>query len=491
MLRTKRKKVNLIIATMLSLGMTVIPYNTFAYAETTNSVEVTEINTEDNETDNSSNENINAENIDTKENVEDTNTEENTENNSDNDINEEVENNSNEATEYNTVSVNDFSTSELSEDMLKENKAVTSNAGSLDSNGLTNTATVKLGNSYAVGDVIPFSIATVLPSYSEAYENPTFSIIDTMDAGLDHIEEKDLLITDNEGNIIEQQTSDKQDNYTLELTENDDGTQVIKITFLPKYLFTLNTSKNIVIKYSTKLNSDALMAGNSTDETAFLDNLNKVQLSYSNNPNNPESQYTETVAVTHQYTYNLVDEIQKIKEENDQPLEGATFVLTKLYEEDGSDVTEAYIYESISNKDGFLTYKGLNTGVYELEETVSPMGYSLNRTIYTIDISNTFKDDGVLESYTIDIYDNKTHPYKDSNGELTHNPIVSKTYTKGNDASSYTEPLIQIIDSQLQNMPTTGGSGIYLILTVGAIGMAGVGILVYRFIKKAKSIKES
>ena len=154
--------------------------------------------------------------------------------------------------------------------------------------------------------------------------------------------------------------------------------------------FNLNNGATITVTYTAHLNDKAYVntAGGSTS------NINKVYLTYSNNPKD-ESSIGKTPESTpvYVYTYQL-NNTKHQDSENGPVLEGAGFRLysdkactpeqeVKLYKKDNfyypiKDATDKAqdAVEMFSDEHGQFNVKGLDAGTYYLRETKTPDGYS-------------------------------------------------------------------------------------------------------------------
>lgn len=152
--------------------------------------------------------------------------------------------------------------------------------------------------------------------------------------------------------------------------------------------FDLNDGATITVTYTAHLNDKAYVntAGGSTS------NINKVYLTYSNNPKD-ESSIGKTPESTpvYVYTYQL-NNTKRAEKEDGTPLPGAGFRLYSneaCHDEDEIKLkmnddgtysrdfsTEGKGVEMISGQDGQFNVKGLDAGTYYLKETTPPSGYS-------------------------------------------------------------------------------------------------------------------
>ena len=172
----------------------------------------------------------------------------------------------------------------------------------------------------------------------------------------------------------------------------------------------LNKGATITVTYTAHLNEKASVntAGGGTS------NINKVYLTYSNNPQD-ESSIGKTPESTpvYVYTYQLSNTKHQ-DSENGPVLEGAGF---RLYSNEACNAedeiklkmnddgtysrdfsTEGKGVEMLSNKDGQFNVKGLDAGTYYLKETTPPAGYSACKVIpVTIKADHSRNDQVNLE----------------------------------------------------------------------------------------------
>lgn len=275
-----------------------------------------------------------------------------------------------------------------------------------------------------VGDSVLFRLTGTIPEM-DGYDKYFYIVTDTLSKGLDFDNVQSVVLNNNSGE--QESVLSKDDDYTLRVTENpEDGTTALKFVFKDFIQYKEYAGGTIVIKYTATLNQNAVI-GNSG-------NPNSVHLEYSNNPNydyqgdnepaddDPMGQTPEDYVIV----YTGAVQVRKV-DSNGKALTGAGFTLTgagtnqvkvttnsftpdpdgKYYKlKNGTYTTEAPdgnedAYESTTDKysltqnvtwtgtntssttiagdvgqDGYLTFSGLGTGTYTIEETKVPTGYN-------------------------------------------------------------------------------------------------------------------
>ncbi|MGL5348227.1 MAG: SpaH/EbpB family LPXTG-anchored major pilin [Peptostreptococcaceae bacterium] len=237
-----------------------------------------------------------------------------------------------------------------------------------------------------IGDTVEYRLTATIPSDLTGYENYTYIIHDTLSKGLTFNDDIEIYVgeKDNGGKKLES-------DYTVINPTTDNHTFDINVDILNG----IKTGKfeegnKLYIYYSAVLNEDALIAGDSNDNT--------VDLEYSNNPYDEDSKDKTPEVTVKDYTFKI--NALKTKEDGKTALEGAEFELSTKDGEsiyfnltitgDGtskyvvcadkhthSDAENKCIKTIISPENGKFEMVGLDDAVeYTLTETKAPDGYN-------------------------------------------------------------------------------------------------------------------
>lgn len=329
------------------------------------------------------------------------------------------------------------------------------------------------GDDIAIGDTISFSITSTIPSYSEEYKSIVYNILDEMDESLD-------LKADTIKVIVGGTEVDASEN-TFSVTPGAHG---FEIKFVESYIRSL--ANEAEAGRAVEVTYDAILNDNAT--VNFDENNNTATIEFTNNPD--ENEDAEKITdETHQYTFEIdgningkdkeinrkghelikvnekgepevIDWIEDGTEETEivTGLAGAEFSLTYIKNNEGDEVTDGKVYTATTDDNGYFNgFTGLDAGTYTLKETKAPDGYTLNAQEHTVVISATYNEDGTLASFTITIDDEATSTYKATydNGEVT------EITTEGDPETTF------IKNVKLNNLPSTGGTGTYILTIIG------------------------
>ena len=212
-------------------------------------------------------------------------------------------------------------------------------------------------------------------------------------------------------------------NYTISTSAHG-----FEINFLQSYTASLDKDTVIVITYEAVVNENAIVNSNV---------INNVELVYGN------SSTTDRVVIPN-YDFELVK-----TDESQKELTGAKF---KLYTADGVEIPVVLVREGTyrvakANEEGVLIeagrvmIQGLSSGDYALEEVEAPEGY--NQLV-------------------------ERHQFSIEDADLVETAAVTVVNTTG------------------KLLPSTGGMGTVLFLTIGSIMVIGFGVLLVTKLRLAK-----
>ncbi len=216
------------------------------------------------------------------------------------------------------------------------------------------------------------------------------------------------------------------------------GDNTFHIHFRNAFVNQISATDKIIVTYSATLNTDAVIAGEGNPNTVYLAWGNAQETTY------------DTVVT---YSWELpIFKYTKSASDAEIPLAGAQFIIgkdrgteshgyVKSVDENGKitmwtyNREEAYIF--VTDSTGILRVAGLDSDKHFVEEIEAPVGYNK----LTQPISIIIDEDGVI---------------RDSNSTvLTTLKIENKTGTE---------------------LPSTGGMGTTVFVTVGLIGVLAMGV---------------
>lgn len=310
---------------------------------------------------------------------------------------------------------------------------------------------------YNIGDTVPFMVTGTVSSQIKSYDKYTYYFTDTLPKGLTLDESSIVVQAENVTSGYAQgiKATDatkltKDTDYTVTTTKNADDTTTFKVelTDLKKLVDDgkVKTGDTIVVTYNAKLNENAVVGQ--------AGNVNKVKLTYSNNPYK-DGTGTTTERNAKVYTYELV--VNKTGN-GGKALTGAGFTLQKkdgdtyktIATIDPDHTTDnSSIVAKIVNGSKF-EFSGLDQGEYKIVESTVPKGYKKADDI-TFTISATFEKQNAVDA-------------------------ALKTLSVDNTALSVNKTDSGVIETTVNNksdsafvLPSTGGMGHYIFLGLGAL----------------------
>lgn len=300
---------------------------------------------------------------------------------------------------------------------------------------------------YHIGDVMEFQLKGIVAADFAEYEVYYFAFHDTEDKGLTFNEGSVKVYVD--GNLITsgyQVVVDPEDGHTFDVVFED-----------LKQVTSVKADSVITVEYTSTLNEDAIIGSNG--------NKNKVYLEFSNNPSDeqgglPHGTTPEDTVII--FTFKTI--VNKIDPEGNA-LTGAEFTLSQKL----ADGTWKEIAVVKNDEGTTFTFKGLDDGIYKLEETKSPAGFNKIDTIY-FEITaehDVLSDSPALTELKAIQRANEAGAELES-GKVTFKPTISVP-----DGSI----IAGVINQRGTVLPETGGIGTTLFYVVGAILVVGAAVM--------------
>lgn len=349
------------------------------------------------------------------------------------------------------------------------------------------TGETKDGNTKHVGDAVGYEIETTFPSYSKAYTSVKYDVVDELSTGLTAPAAKDVKVSI--GGTALTNTNGALTSGTTEVGTVTVNGQIITVSFNSAYVLA-NPGVKSVVSYSATLNENA--------KSNFDPNTNTATIKYSNDPTNPTTP-VEKKDTTYTYTFGIdadlggsstektkevtkLGEVTKDGTTTNEALKGAEFTLysdaacknpVKIIDAKGVIQTSG---ATETDENGYMEMKGLNAGKYYLKETKAPKPYKLDPTVHDVVISATLNDNGTLASYSVTIDNKVANTYS-----ATYENEVIKTITP--DSGNKT---LEIINTPLPTLPSTGSIGTYL-FTIAGTAIMIIAVVMMTRKKKASS----
>lgn len=340
-----------------------------------------------------------------------------------------------------------------------------------------------------VGDVVPYTITSEIPSYDPTYyENPVFNIKDEIVNGLKYTGEPKVyggkLVEPGEGELFETVNQGKllkkDTDYTLTYTENSTFTVSFTEEYIQKLVKSSKEERTVTVKYTAEV----------LDSAVTKVGENKATLEFSRTPDVTDKKEDKEYV----FTFALHGELFKVDDE-EKYLKDATFT---LYVEDGDGSEKIEWAENdtktvkvvgdpyITTDDGEIKFKGLDGDkTYYLKETAAPEGFTINDTVYKITFTFEKPDPYAGEeiTYSVNITSNEAENPADGSYTVKYGPETTDDY--GNMIFSGTP--INIQNTRLSALPSTGGIGT-TIFTIGgcAIMIIAAGLFFATRRKKEK-----
>ncbi len=307
----------------------------------------------------------------------------------------------------------------------------------------------------SIGDTVNFTVNSTVPNMN-GLKTCKFILKDTMSKGLTFNPDSVTVTVGNKPltkgthfNVVNSISADGKGGTDITITiENLKALNILD--FIP------NPGDTIEFTYSAVLNKDAVVGTDPVNNTAKIE--------YTNDPEGGTETTKEDTVIVKTYDLTITKKAENV---NGSVLAGAEFKLYKgesatpdqlvkvvKVDENGTyRVAEANEQDTaldtvVTPASGIVTIKGLDKGIYTLEEVKAPDGYNkLNDTIKVTITATSNKDDG-------------TDVIVGGDNNLT---VVNKAGTL---------------------LPETGGKGTVLFTIIGAIGVA---VILLSFVSSKKN----
>jgi fimbrial isopeptide formation D2 family protein/LPXTG-motif cell wall-anchored protein len=390
---------------------------------------------------------------------------------------------------------------------------VKADAPSLEKKIIENDKAVDANNA-AIGDTVHYQITSKVPNMT-GYEKYYFVVNDTLSAGLTFGEINKNSVQVKIGNA--NKTMD--DDYTVEVSKNADGTTSMAIIFKNFVQYKDQVGADIVIDYTAVINENAVIGSEGNDNVAKLEYSNNPNVTPNGDPENPDKpgpddpkgETPEDRVITYVTGIELIkvdgndgdrlvgaefeikgDKINKVKviketfeedtngeyykltdgtftidepaEENDDKYESTTVKYKKTQVVEWNETTETVSATGIVGTDGVLRFDGLAEGTYTITEVVAPNGYNLLEEPISVTITCT-------EPQNVDVTDTAEWKYSATGNGLN--------ITNG-DLNTDGRIELSIANFAGTLLPSTGGIGTTIFYAAGIILMAGAVFFVVR-----------
>jgi len=341
--------------------------------------------------------------------------------------------------------VGDVTVTEKNETTTSEKKVKEKNDSNGEASGWQDAA------DYDIRDEVPFQLTGKVAADYDQYSTYYFAFHDKQSAGLDAPENIKVKVDEKE------LSSDKYKVVTSTSDLSDDCTFEIRFSNL-KDITGVKAGTVITVEYTAKLNDNAVIGSNG--------NPNESHIEFSNNPYD-ESKYgktpDDTVIV---FTYETI--VNKVNE-NKEPLAGAGFTLyKKMAENDPGNPYSVVKTFTADNTTTRFDFKGLDAGIYKLEETTTPAGYN---KISPIEFTITAEYDKEKDKPQL-----LTLMGKSSSDTALTVALDTQQATVDPQAGTITTDIVNKSGSLL---PSTGGIGAKRVIGAGAVLFAAGMVLMF------------
>lgn len=309
---------------------------------------------------------------------------------------------------------------------------------------------------YDIGDNVPFQLTGTMPSTLADYSTYSYTFTDTLSAGLTRNDDVKVYLVNKEQNRREITNS-----FIISKVDKEKNTFTVSCTNVNRIEGVTAASK-IVVEYTARLNEKA--------EIGATGNPNKVDLTFSNNPNGDGTGKTpedQVIVFTYKLVANKVDK-------DGNPLKGAGFTLYKFDEEENKYVAVGGENKGTDeNPQTTFEFNRLDAGKYKLVETTVPAGYNKADDIeFTVEATYkaTLDENGVKSTKAPTL---TGLIIKDATGKKIsegEGAVFTVNLTNGSASTD-------VVNVSGSILPSTGGIGTTIFYVIGGILMIGAGVL--------------
>lgn len=323
---------------------------------------------------------------------------------------------------------------------------------------------------YDIGDMVPFQLTATLPNDEQGsfgdYTAYAITFNDTLSAGLTCTRDTaELKVYKQTGSS---ERTEIASGFDVTYPTDESNTLSIKFSNVKSTEVNAAAGDKIIVEYKAKLNDKALIGSAGND--------NKVDLTYSNNPNDTSTGKTKESQVK-VFTYQTV--FTKLDGSDNSALAGAEFTLYKY----NANSTESDKFESkgeveaTGDGSNIFTFSGLDDGYYKLVESKTPTGYNTMDPVY-FEIAATHSVNGSTGDLELTdltgtqvTYDSTTNGFSSITGAtvLAMSKKDSKVDAGELDAN--------VLNYKGSTLPSTGGRGTKVLYTLGGILVVAAGVL--------------
>ena len=317
---------------------------------------------------------------------------------------------------------------------------------------------------YNMGDKVPFHLIGRVPDMSN-YDTYKYIFHDTLSAGLTAPAKEKIKVYLSSDKTKDDNDVDITNSFNIAVSG-----QTITVTCNDlKTISNIAADKYIIVEYSAELNQNAVVG---------LDgNENKVNLEYSNNPDQSGEGDTDNTGKTPDdkvivFTYKL--DVTKVDgENNNTKLQGAEFKLHNdknewaIVDENGKVTGWSQTKEGgstlTSDENGLFHVTGLDDGTYYLKETKAPAQYNILTDEIKLVVSATTTN-------------NQNWSEVASDALTKINVTVNEGTAADGDVDKGTVS-VTVENNKGSQLPSTGGIGTTIFYVVGGILMVGAAVL--------------